>query len=427
MKKAMAVLFVSIALAPTASAGQSTFPDQAQAPSESQTIVIVNPTPEQVLSADRQILSSDAEGIEEGQPLLDDTGGEGPTFDVPVVFNEKVESHIHYFTDRIRVKFSEWLARSERYLPMMKKTFREKGLPEDLTYLALIESGFSTKAVSRARAVGQWQFIKGTGKRYGLRIDRWIDERRDPEKATEAAAEYLSDLYAMFNDWYLAAAGYNAGEGKIIRAINRYDTNDFWELSQPKYRYLRRETKNYVPKLIAAAMIAKEPAKYGFDNIEYHPPLAYEKVTLNGMKDLREIASISECSLEDLKSLNPELKTNFTPPNYPNYQLKVPVGKKEVVESRVSSIKTVQERVALKEVGPEKKARKYNSKKRVSQKRIVSYVVRKGDTLHEIAARYNVPMDHLISWNNLWGKTLQAGNRLKIYVDRGAGSDKKLY
>lgn len=435
MKRYGAVLVVSLAtLIPTIIyADQSQFPQEVknptQAADESQVVVIVNPSTEQILSADKQISSSNETDQEDFQTLSkediqakDKDGGE-PKFDIPVTLNEKVESHIHYFTNRIREKFSTWLARSEMYLPMMKKTFKEKGLPEDLTYLALIESGFNNKAYSRAKATGQWQFMYGTGKRYGLRIDRWMDERRDPEKATEAAAQYLADLYVMFDDWYLAAAGYNAGEGKIMRAIDKYDTNDFWQLSQPKYRYLRAETKNYVPKLIAAALIAKEPAKYGFDDIEYHPTLAYERVAISGMKDLREIAVAGECDVEELKALNPELKTNFTPPNYPEYQLKVPVGKKALIESRMAYINTVPERVALKEVGPEKKEKKrYTSKKRnnsyASSGKVVRYMVRKGDTLHGIAERYNVPTDNLIKWNGLNGKQLKAGKRLKIFTER---------
>lgn len=411
--------------------------DEAQAVDDSQVVVIVNPTPEQVLSADKQFLSPDAIGEvpqEEASPaeeIKEMAGPAEPTFDIPMTLNEKVETYIHFFTNRIKDKFSTWLARSEMYLPMMKKTFKEKGLPEDLTYLALIESGFNNRAYSPAKAAGQWQFIKGTGKRYGLRIDRWMDERRDPEKATEAAADYLTDLYGMFNDWHLAAAGYNAGEGKILRAIDKYDTNDFWQLSQPKYKYLKRETKDYVPKLIAAAMIAKEPAKYGFDDIEYHPSLTYEKVTINRMTDLRDIARIAECSLEDIQILNPELKTKFTPPNYPNYELKVPIGKKALLESRIASIDEVSEKAALREVGPEKgerrkaSSRKYAPRqKEVSSRRLISYIVKAGDTIAGIAKRYNVPTEHLATWNDLWGRTLKKGTKLKIYVERE--SDKKL-
>lgn len=406
-----------------------------------QVVVIVNPTPEQVLSADKQILSPDsiAEDSEEEAPSAEDLEDISEpveiTFDIPMTLNEKVELYIHFFTNRIRDKFSTWLARSEMYLPMMKKTFREKGLPEDLTYLALIESGFNNKASSSAKATGQWQFMHGTGKRYGLRIDRWIDERRDPEKATEAAAEYLGDLYGMFNNWQLAAAGYNAGEGKIGRAIKKYQTDDFWQLSQSKYKYLRPETKDYVPKLIAATMIAKEPAKYGFGDIEYHPSLVYEKVTINRMTDMTDIARAAECSLEDLQILNPELKTKFTPANYPGYELNVPVGKKAILEDKLAYISAVSEKDALREVGPEKKSfksRKYVRGKRVqvqrvvstqtSAKRIVSYIVKEGETLWGIAAKYNVEVRHLASWNNLRNKhQLKKGQRLNIYVGRDTG------
>lgn len=407
-----------------------------QVPDDSQVIVIVNPTPEQVLSADRQILSSDAakEIVKEDDPSVaeEDVDGsesleelKGPTFDIPVTLNEKVETYIHYFTNRIREKFSTWLARSEIYLPMMKRTFKEKGLPEDLTYLALIESGFNNKAYSRAKAAGQWQFIKGTGKKYGLRIDKWIDERRDPEKATVAAAHYLSDLYLRFNDWHLAAASYNAGEGKIGRAIDKYKTVDFWQLSQKKNRYLRAETKDYVPKLIAAAMIAKEPAKYGFDDIASFQPLEYEKVSINRIMDLRDIAKTAECDPEELRLLNPELKTNFTPPNYPGYELKVAIGKKAVIEDRMASIPTASEKAAMKECRISNRENGHKRQK-ASRKIFISYVVKEGDTLWEIAAKYNVQAKLLSSWNNLLGRTLKKGDKLKIYVEKASGSGKKL-
>ena len=159
----------------------------------------------------------------------------------------------------------------------MKEILRKEGMPEDLVYLAMIESGFTPHAVSVANAVGPWQFISGTGKRYDLKINDWIDERRDPIKSTVAAALYLKELYALFNnDWYLAAAGYNAGENKILRAINMYDTRDFWEIS--KGSYLKPETKDYVPKLLAAAIIAKEPAKYGFADVAYLPAMDLDTV-----------------------------------------------------------------------------------------------------------------------------------------------------
>lgn len=433
-------IFLMTALIPALVYADQTQIDDAaistQIADESQVIVIVNPTPEQILSADEQILSSDTtkEIVKTDDPSLgeEDVDGlesieelKGPTFDIPVTLNEKVERYIHFFTNGIREKFSTWLARSEIYLPMMKRTFKEKGLPEDLTYLALIESGFNNKAYSRAKAAGQWQFIKGTGKRYGLRIDKWIDERRDPEKATVAAAHYLSDLYVRFNDWHLAAASYNAGEGKIGRAIIKYKTVDFWELSQKKNRYLRTETKDYVPKLIAAAMIAKEPAKYGFDDIASFLPLVYEKVSINRIMDLREIAKATECDPEELRVLNPELKTNFTPPNYPGYELKVAIGMKTLLEERMASIATVSEKVAMKECKISNEDG-HKRQKTSHRKLLISYVVKEGDTLWEIAAKYNVQTKLLSSWNNLLGRTLKKGDKLKIYVVKASVSGKKL-
>lgn len=443
MKKTVAALAISLmtALIPALIYADQTQIDDAAGPTQvaddSQVIVIVNPTPEQVLSADEQILSSEAakEVVNEDDQSSEeeDVDGpegvaelKGPTFDIPVTLNEKVETYIHYFTNRFREKFSTWLVRSEIYLPMMKKTFKDKGLPEDLTYLALIESGFNNKAYSRAKAAGQWQFIKGTGKRYGLRIDKWIDERRDPEKATEAAANYLSDLYAKFNDWHLAAASYNAGEGKIGRAIIKYKTVDFWQLSQKKNRYLRTETKDYVPKLIAAAMIAKEPAKYGFDDISSSQPLAYEKVYINRIMDLRDIAKAAECDPEDLRILNPELKTNFTPPNYPGYELKVAIGKKALLEDRMASIAPASEKAAMKECSISNREDGHKRHKASHGKNFISYVVKEGDTLREIAAKYNVQTKVLSSWNNLLGRTIKKGDKLKIYVEKASGSGKKL-
>jgi membrane-bound lytic murein transglycosylase D len=166
-------------------------------------------------------------------------------FDIPIVINARVEQFIQYFQTTGKKIFTNWLARSERYIPFMKNLLRENGLPEDLVYMSLIESGFNPYAYSRRKASGPWQFIYLTGKRYGLKANWWVDERRDPEKSTIAATKYLKDLYDMFECWYLAAAGYNAGEGKILNAMKRYRTEDFWELT--KYRYLKRETKDYVP------------------------------------------------------------------------------------------------------------------------------------------------------------------------------------
>src|SRR2546425_9880919 len=184
-------------------------------------------------------------------------------YDIPVELNDAVVAYIRFFQTDAREHFAKWLSRSTRYIPMMRKVLEREGLPLDLVYLAMIESGFSAYAYSFAKAAGPWQFVVGTSRRYGLLTDFWVDERRDPDKATVAAAKYLKDLRARFHgDWYLAWAGYNAGEGKISRAIRNEKTTDFWRM-MGKGRTLRAETKHYVPKLIAAALIAKHPERFG--------------------------------------------------------------------------------------------------------------------------------------------------------------------
>ena len=262
------------------------------------------------------------------ETLSADRPKQAQEFDIPIVINERVEHFVQYFQTTAKKIFVNWLARSERYIPFMRNLLKESGLPEDLVYMALIESGFNPYAYSRRKASGPWQFIYFTGKRYGLKVNWWVDERRDPEKSTIAAAKYLKDLYDLFECWYLAAAGYNAGEGKIINAMKRYRTEDFWELT--KYRYLKRETKDYVPQMIAAALIAKDPERYGFVGIEYQEPLRYEKVNVPAVTDLRLIAKACEAPVEELKDLNPELLRWCTPPDSQKYEIRVPFGKKDL-------------------------------------------------------------------------------------------------
>jgi len=193
------------------------------------------------------------------------------SFDLPIQVNRQVRAYLVYFSTERKDKIRLYLSRSSRYLPMIKETFREHGLPEDLAYLALIESGFNPDACSPAGACGLWQFIRSTGRRYGLEVNDQVDERRDPRKSTRAAARYLSDLYRQFGSWYLAAASYNCGEKRVERELSRNHHQNFWQLSA--HQCLPEETKNYVPQMIAATIIAKNPAKFGFTNIAYQPPL----------------------------------------------------------------------------------------------------------------------------------------------------------
>ncbi len=298
-----------------------------------------------------------------------------PDFDIPIVINAKVEQFIQYFQTTAKNNFSNWLARSEKYIPFMKNLLRENGLPEDLVYLALIESGFNPYAYSRSKASGPWQFIYLTGKRYGLKVNWWVDERRDPEKSTIAAAKYLKDLYDMFECWYLAAAGYNAGENKIASAMKRYQTEDFWELA--KYRYLKQETRDYVPQMIAAALIAKEPEKYGFIGIEYQEPLKYEKAEVPSVTDLRLIAKACEITVEELKDLNPELLRWCTPPDRPNYEIKIPFGKKELSLKNFEALQPLQ------------------------RSQFKTHIVKKGDTFAGIAKFYRVDVEPILQINQL--------------------------
>ena len=328
--------------------------------------------------------------------------GELPHFDIPVVRNAKVEQWLQYFQGRGRKVFRVWLERSGKYIPFMRKIIREHGLPEDLVYLAMIESGFSPRAYSRARAVGHWQFMRSTGRLYGLKVDFWRDERRDPEKATVAAARHLKDLYDKFQDWKLAAAAYNAGQAKVTRAINRYKTEDFWELTRG--HYLSRETRNYVPKLIAAALIAKSPRKYGFKNIDYQSPLEYDKIVIRKPVNLRTLAKKANYSLDKIMSLNPELNHAVTPPNVKNYELRVPRGTSE------RFIK------GYKNLGPQEFFQ------------YASYRIRRGDTISQIARYYGVPQREIFKLNRIRSaRSLRPGHMLLLPLPRGTNFHQRHY
>jgi membrane-bound lytic murein transglycosylase D len=262
---------------------------------------------------------------------LEKVGNEKSTisFDFPIVNSDQVEYFIDYFQTKLRNRFTLWMGRSSRYMAIMQKILREQNLPEDLIYLAMIESGFSTKAYSRAHAAGPWQFIRETGARYGLQVSSWVDERKDPIKSTRAAAQHLSDLYNRFGSWYLAAAGYNAGEGKISRALAMYNASNYWEITADHCHYIKEETKQYVPKMIAAALIAKEPEKYGFSKIPYQPPLTFDEVTVPGNVELKDVAAAIGVNVDTIVDLNPELKRWVTPPGTSDYIIRVPEGSRE--------------------------------------------------------------------------------------------------
>ena len=237
--------------------------------------------------------------------------------------NDTVQRFLDQFqTGYRRAVVERWLTRSGRFLPMVLEVFRQKGLPEELVFTAMIESGFDPVAVSRAGAKGLWQFMAPTARQYGLRVDRWLDERLDPEKSTVAAANYLKDLYTIFGSWDLTQAAYNAGEMKVIRAIKGTGTRDFWSLTNS--RLLRDETKNYVPAIHAVTIISQEPEQYGFA-VTPDEPLSYERITVPKGTSLKHVATLSGISFDELVRLNSELRMKQTPPDSP-YHLKVPLG-----------------------------------------------------------------------------------------------------
>ena len=243
---------------------------------------------------------------------------------VPLELNRQVLLNINRFLNEDRGFITRGLARGSKYIPMMKSVFKSKGLPEDLVYLALIESGFNNHAVSHASAVGPWQFIPSTGRRYGLVIDDWVDERRDPVRSTHAAADYLITLHDVFGSWPLAIAGYNSGEGKIIKGIRSYGVSNFWDMSSAG-DHLADETKLYVPSFLAATFIAKDPGAYGL-TIDSQPPDQWEEVSLPKPVTLAAAAQYARTTVDRLKELNPHLKKTSTPPQAADFILRLPEG-----------------------------------------------------------------------------------------------------
>lgn len=316
-------------------------------------------------------------------------------FDFPVVENQQVRYFIDYYTGPGRSIFARWLERSTRYHPMMQKIFAEYGLPQDLVYLAMVESGYNPKAYSWAHASGPWQFIRGTGRIFGLHDDWWRDERRDFEKSTRAAARYLKELQETFpGNWYLSVASYNCGAGAVARAISRGGSRDFWELSQGKF--LPEETRNYVPKLLAVLLIAKQPEKYGFVGLNNQPPLHYETVTVPSTTDLEVVARLCGVTYEEIKQLNPELKRWSTPPGVKDYQLRLPLSTSERFLSDYALL-------------PADQRANYEH-----------HVIKSGDTLQGLAKRYRIRVDDILALNTISNpRALKVGRSLILPLRKG--------
>lgn len=260
---------------------------------------------------------------------LADAEDQNPIFDIPMTYNHRVQFWIRHFQTSGRHDFQKWLARSSRYSPFILKELERSGLPKDIIFTAMVESGFSPSVQSPAAAVGLWQFIKPTAERYGLTVNWWLDERRNYVKSTAAAIKYKKSLYSMFGSWYLVSASYNCGEQKIVNLVKKYGTNNFWDLVQ--LGVLPKETSDYVPKILAATMIAKAPGLYGFRNIEYQVPYQFDMATVPGGTDLENLAIYLGVNASYLKELNPDLIHGFIPPTVPQHTIKIPKGSSKLV------------------------------------------------------------------------------------------------
>jgi membrane-bound lytic murein transglycosylase D len=259
-------------------------------------------------------------------------------FDLPVTYNEKVSRWVAYFQHRGQKWFREWLERASIYMPMIQNELRKANLPTDLAYMVMIESGFSPNAVSHASAVGPWQFIEPTGKRYGLRATYWLDERRDLKKSTLAAIRYLKDLHAEFGSWYLVAASYNMGENGLRRQIRKHGTTDYWTLI--RRNALPQETQDYVPKILAAMLIAKAPSLYGFRSLERLNPLEYDVINVPGGTDLDELAEHLGVTRKSIKDLNAELVLGYIPRGVTSHYIRIPRGSARTVSQYIHGKKS---------------------------------------------------------------------------------------
>jgi len=378
----------------------------------------------------------------------------------------------------VRDYIGESLTRGTKYLPMIQNVFRAEGLPLDLAYIPIIESGFKTNALSKAKAKGPWQFMTATARENGLKHDWFVDERSDPEKATIAAARYLKTLSKMFDgDWNLVLAAYNGGPGRVQRAMKRSGKQDFWEITGSS-RFLPKETREYVPLILAAMIVAKNPVQYGFD-IVAHDPIAYDKVRVPHAIDLRRVAEWTGTSIDEIQALNPELRRWTTPVKYPDFELKVPSGTGDTFKAKLAdasstdltalkwhtvkkgeTLSTVARRLQVSRTDlAEANSLSVKSRVRPGQELVIPrapatllatrterpapaviasrslagsadvqtagrgesptvYRVKRGDTLFSIARLFNTTVANIKSWNKLRGNALAVGARLKILASR---------
>lgn len=408
---AASTLFLTGCIANTSRLAMPEFQDITEEQEINQTddpdLQLVTSEPETALDQELEALSETGQwGEKTTTPEIIEKPQIVPLYDFPLAMNKQVEMYLNLFQGKQRKTFQKWLARSGKYAPLMEAELKKAGLPTDLVFLSMIESGYNQRAYSRARAVGLWQFMRATGRQYNLKVDNYVDERRDAEKSTKAAVAFLGDLYAEFGDWHLAVAAYNAGPGKIRKGLRKYKVDNFWDLA--RHRYLKLETKRYVPKLIAAIILSRDPQKYGFTNIDYADPLAYDILEVGPNMNLDAIAIAAGTNTKQIKALNQELHKARTPANRSSYAVKIPAGSKELASNNM--------------------------------KRLHSYVstgykthkIRKGETVAAICRKYNINTTTLLKVNNLRSATLKNGTNLRIpystvkYQLLPQGGDKQL-
>ena len=333
---------------------------------------------------------------------------------IPLVYNDRVHGFINYFTVRDREYTRMVASRKNIYFPLFEKYLAKYGLPDELKYLAVIESGLNPKAVSRARAVGLWQFMSPTGRHYGLQNDWYIDDRMDPEKATDAACRYLRDLYGMFHNWELALASYNAGPGNVKKAIRRSGyKKTFWEV----YQHLPRETRSYVPQFVAIIYAMNYMDEHNFYNIRHELPMPSDTLTVTNFLNFTTLASLTGVCLEDLQKLNPSIQRNAVPKLNKKFAIRIPVIAKEQLDLNRVAILDSASKIGQKEL---ELLAKNSEGSTYGRDRIV-YRVKNGDVLGGIAMRHHVRVNDLRKWNNLSSNTIRVGQRLNIWLRQPVG------
>lgn len=320
-----------------------------------------------------------------------------------VTDDPKVRHYVNYFSKTTHSYFAQLLARSGKYMPMIVKTLREAGLPDELGYLALVESGFTPQAKSPAGAAGLWQFVPSTARLYGLRIDAWVDERLDPAKSTRAAAAYLKELHDRYGRWFFATAAYNAGPGLLDSALQQSKNKDFQSLGVN--RRLTAETRNFVPKFVAAALIGSEPQKYGFENLRYETPLEYDEVEVRESVKLENIAAMTGSDLRLMQELNPALLRGQTPPGESGYRVRLPEGR-SLLLAKASAPAPKKESVEP-----------IKDPKTPAEAEVITHEVRRGETLFSIARRYGQNVRGLMAFNGLSSTKVRVGQQLRVLVE----------